>query len=124
MAARPFPEVKTIAAEFEIAGNRVRIRMLNFSSMDHHPIHFHGHTAWITGADGGRIPETAWMPTNNVLFGVDQVREFEFIANNPGDWMFHCHMFHHTMNHMVSGVGPPRSQRSGGRASQDGRHDA
>jgi FtsP/CotA-like multicopper oxidase with cupredoxin domain len=87
-------------------GNRVRIRMMNFSSMDHHPIHFHGHTAWITGTEGGRIPESAWIPTNNVLVGVGQVREFEFIANNPGDWMFHCHMFHHTMNHMVSGVGP------------------
>ena len=87
-------------------GNRVRIRMLNFSSMDHHPIHFHGHTAWITGTEAGRIPESAWIPTNNILVGVAQVREFEFIANNPGDWMFHCHMFHHTMNHMISGVGP------------------
>jgi manganese oxidase len=37
---------------------------------------------------------------------VAQVREFEFVANNPGDWPLHCHMFHHMMNHMVSGVGP------------------
>jgi FtsP/CotA-like multicopper oxidase with cupredoxin domain len=87
-------------------GHRVRIRILNFSTADHHPIHFHGHTGWITGADGGRIPETAWIPTNNILVGVAQVREVEFIANNPGDWVMHCHMFHHMMNHMVSGVGP------------------
>jgi manganese oxidase len=87
-------------------GNRVRIRVLNFSSMDHHPIHLHGHTFWITGTEGGRIPESAWIPGNNVLVGVAQVREFEFIANNPGDWPLHCHMFHHMMNHMVSGVGP------------------
>jgi FtsP/CotA-like multicopper oxidase with cupredoxin domain len=87
-------------------GNRVRIRVLNFSSMDHHPIHLHGHTFWVTGTEGGRIPESAWAPGNNVLVGVAQVREFEFIANNPGDWVMHCHMFHHMMNHMVSGVGP------------------
>jgi manganese oxidase len=87
-------------------GNRVRIRTLNFSAMDHHPIHLHGHTFWVTGTEGGRIPESAWIPGNNVLVGVAQVREFEFIANNPGDWMMHCHMFHHMMNHMVSGVGP------------------
>jgi hypothetical protein len=87
-------------------GNRVRIRVLNFSSMDHHPIHLHGHTFWVTGTEGGRIPESAWIPGNNVLVGVAQVREFEFIANNPGDWVMHCHMFHHMMNHMVSGVGP------------------
>jgi FtsP/CotA-like multicopper oxidase with cupredoxin domain len=87
-------------------GNRVRIRVLNFSSMDHHPIHLHGHTFWVTGTEGGRIPESAWIPGNTVLIGVAQVREFEFIANNPGDWPLHCHMFHHMMNHMVSGVGP------------------
>jgi FtsP/CotA-like multicopper oxidase with cupredoxin domain len=87
-------------------GNRVRIRILNFSTMDHHPIHLHGHTFWVTGTEGGRIPASAWIPGNNVLVGVAQVREVEFIANNPGDWVIHCHMFHHMMNHMVSGVGP------------------
>jgi len=87
-------------------GSRVRIRILNFSSMDHHPIHLHGHTFWVTGTEGGRIPESAWIPGNNILVGVAQVREVEFIANNPGDWPLHCHMFHHMMNHMVSGVGP------------------
>jgi FtsP/CotA-like multicopper oxidase with cupredoxin domain len=87
-------------------GHRVRIRILNFSTDDHHPIHLHGHTFWVTGTEGGRIPESAWIPGNNVQVGVAQVREFEFIANNPGDWVMHCHMFHHMMNHMVSGVGP------------------
>jgi hypothetical protein len=37
---------------------------------------------------------------------VAQARDVEFIANNPGDWIMHCHMFHHTMNHMVSMAGP------------------
>jgi FtsP/CotA-like multicopper oxidase with cupredoxin domain len=95
-------------------GNRVRIRVLNFSSMDHHPIHLHGHTFWVTGTEGGRIPESAWIPGNNVLVGVAQVREFEFVANNPGDWPLHCHMFHHMMNHMVSGVGPGSRDRARG----------
>jgi FtsP/CotA-like multicopper oxidase with cupredoxin domain len=87
-------------------GNRVRIRILNFSTDDHHPIHLHGHTFWVTGTEGGRVPESAWIPGNNVLVAVAQVREFEFVADNPGDWVMHCHMFHHMMNHMVSGVGP------------------
>ncbi|MGE3806585.1 MAG: multicopper oxidase family protein [Gemmataceae bacterium] len=87
-------------------GHRVRIRFINFSTFDHHPFHLHGHTWWITGTEGGRIPEPAWIPGNEVLVGVAQVRECEFIANNPGDWVQHCHMFHHMMNHMVSGVGP------------------
>jgi FtsP/CotA-like multicopper oxidase with cupredoxin domain len=87
-------------------GDRVRIRIVNFSTDDHHPIHLHGHTFWVTGTEGGRIPESAWIPGNNVLVGVAQAREVEFVANNPGDWVMHCHMFHHMMNHMVPGVGP------------------
>jgi FtsP/CotA-like multicopper oxidase with cupredoxin domain len=87
-------------------GERVRLRLVNFSTADHHPIHLHGHTWWVTGTEGGRIPESGWIPGNNVLVGVAQARDVEFIANNPGDWVMHCHMFHHTMNHMVSMAGP------------------
>ena len=89
-------------------GSRVRVRLMNLSAMDHHPIHFHGHTWWNTGTEGGRIPESAWMPGNTQLVGVAQVRDMEFIANNVGDWIFHCHIPHHMMNHMTSMAGPSR----------------
>jgi FtsP/CotA-like multicopper oxidase with cupredoxin domain len=94
-------------------GSRVRIRLVNMSPIDHHPMHLHGHTFWITGTEAGRIPETAWIPSNNVLVGVAQAREVEFIANNPGDWVLHCHMFHHMMNHMTVMVGPMALQMGG-----------
>lgn len=87
-------------------GERVRLRFINFSTLHQHPMHLHGHTFWITGTEGGRIPDSAWIPSNNVVVGVAQSRDVEFIANNPGDWVLHCHMFHHMMNHMVSQVGP------------------
>lgn len=87
-------------------GERVRIRFVNFSAIDHHPFHLHGVTFWVTGTEGGRIPPTAWIPANTVLVGVAQVREVEFVANNVGDWPLHCHMFHHMMNFMSSMVGP------------------
>ena len=87
-------------------GERVRIRIMNFSPMQHHPIHIHGHTFWITGHEGARCPQSAWVPRNTELIGIAQATDFEFIANNPGDWMFHCHMVHHMMNHMVRQVGP------------------
>ena len=89
-------------------GSRVRIRLMNLSAMDHHPIHFHGHTWWNTGTEGGRIPESAWIPGNTQLVGVAQTRDMEFIANNVGDWIFHCHIPHHMMNHMTSMSGPSR----------------
>lgn len=86
-------------------GDRVRIRMINLG-MDHHPIHLHGHTFWRTGTEGGRVPQTAWLPGNTELVAVAQARDIEFIANNPGDWMFHCHLPHHMMNQMSSNAGP------------------
>ena len=86
-------------------GERVRIRFVNLG-MDHHPMHVHGHTFYVTGTEGGRIPETAWWPGNTVLVGVAQARDVEFVADNPGDWMLHCHLPHHMMNQMASQVGP------------------
>ncbi|MDQ1452474.1 MAG: manganese oxidase [Acidobacteriaceae bacterium] len=94
-------------------GSRVRIRLVNLG-MDHHPMHLHGHTFYITGTEGGRIPETAWWPGNTVLVGVAQSRDIEFVANNPGDWMLHCHLPHHNMNQMSSTVG--RMTRTGAMA--------
>jgi FtsP/CotA-like multicopper oxidase with cupredoxin domain len=93
-------------------GDRVRLRFVNLG-MDHHPIHLHGHQWYVTGTEGGRIPETAWYPNNTVLVGVAQARDVEFVANNPGDWMLHCHLPHHMMNHMVSMVGPIAEMGSG-----------
>ena len=86
-------------------GDRVRIRIVNLG-MDHHPIHLHGNTFHVTGTEAGRVPEAAWTPANTVLVGVAQARDIEFEANNPGDWMLHCHMPHHMMNQMASMVGP------------------
>ena len=86
-------------------GERVRIRIVNLG-MDHHPIHLHGHQFYVTGTEGGRIPESCWYPGNTVIVGVAQARDVEFVAQYEGDWMLHCHLPHHMMNQMVSMVGP------------------
>jgi FtsP/CotA-like multicopper oxidase with cupredoxin domain len=85
---------------------RVRIRVGNLS-MWNHPIHFHGHKFWVTGGDGGRWPKSAWRSEVTELVSVGQMRDFEFVADNPGDWAFHCHMAHHTMNAMGHAVPNP-----------------
>jgi FtsP/CotA-like multicopper oxidase with cupredoxin domain len=80
------------------SGQRVRIRVGNLS-MWNHPIHLHGHRFFVTGSDGGRWPEAQWRSEVTEIVGVGQVRDIEFDAV-PGDWAFHCHMSHHTMNAM------------------------
>ncbi|MGC2767642.1 MAG: multicopper oxidase domain-containing protein, partial [Candidatus Acidiferrum sp.] len=91
-------------------GDRVRLRLINLG-MDHHPIHLHGHQFVVTGTEGGRQPKATWGLNNTVLVGVAQARAVEFVANNPGNWMLHCHMPHHMMNQMASTAGPMTRQR-------------
>jgi manganese oxidase len=98
-------------------GERVRIRLVNLG-MDHHPIHLHGAQFYVTGTEGGRIPESGWFPGNTVIVGVAQARDIEFEVKYAGDWMLHCHMPHHMMNQMVSMVGP--MAMSHGSGSQTG----
>ena len=86
-------------------GDRARLRFINLG-MDHHPMHLHGHQFVVTGTEGGRQPKATWGPNNTVLVGVAQARTVEFVANNPGNWMIHCHLPHHMMNQMSSTVGP------------------
>ena len=85
-------------------GQRVRIRLGNLGATDHHPFHIHGHAFRVTGTDAGRVPESAWVPAATVLVPVGSTRDIEFVADAPGDWPFHCHMTHHTMNQMGHGL--------------------
>jgi FtsP/CotA-like multicopper oxidase with cupredoxin domain len=84
-------------------GDRLRIRIANLT-MDSHPIHIHGHRFFVTGTDAGPLQQSAWIPENTVNVPVGATRDIELIADNPGDWAFHCHKSHHTMNQMGHGL--------------------
>ncbi|HET9484835.1 MAG TPA: copper oxidase, partial [Xanthomonadales bacterium] len=93
--SKVFPAIENMVAR---TGDRVRVRIGNLS-MWNHPIHMHGVQFHVTGGDGGRLPRAQWRPEVTELVGVGQTRDLEFVAV-PGDWAFHCHMSHHTMNAM------------------------
>jgi hypothetical protein len=80
-------------------GDKVRIRVGNLT-MTNHPIHLHGHEFYMSGTDGGPTPKSArWMEVTTDI-AVGQMRDIEFLADEEGDWAFHCHKSHHTMNAM------------------------
>ncbi len=95
--AKAFPATEALVAK---RGDRVRIRLVNLSAMDHHPIHLHGHSFWVAQTDGGVISPSARWPESSVLVSVGQSRTMDFVADNPGDWAVHCHITHHVMNQM------------------------
>ena len=98
--SRVFPGIDPMVARL---GERVRIRIGNLS-MTNHPIHLHGYEFAVTGTDGGWLRESVRWPEVTTDVGVGQMRAIEFVADEPGDWAFHCHKSHHTMNAMGHGV--------------------
>ncbi len=94
--SKVFPAIEPMVVR---TGQRVRIRMANLS-MHEHPMHIHGFRMRVTGTDGGPIQESAQWSEVTTLIPVGATRDVEFVADAPGDWAFHCHKSHHTMNAM------------------------
>jgi len=59
----------------------------------HHPIHLHGHSFRVLSRNGAATPHREWLDT--VLLAPRERAEIAFVADNPGDWMFHCHVLGH-----------------------------
>ena len=94
--SRVFPGIDPMVVR---QGDKVRVRVGNLT-MTNHPIHMHGHEFEVTGTDGGWTrPESRW-PEVTTDVAVGQMRAVEFMATDLGDWAFHCHKSHHTMNAM------------------------
>lgn len=94
---RSFPGTESLVAK---KGDKVRIRLGNLSTMSHHSIHLHGTTFKVVATDGGQIPEAGQWPEITVIMPTGSTRTIEFTANEPGDWVMHCHMLHHVMTQM------------------------
>lgn len=76
-------------------GERVRFEMQNRSMMAH-PVHLHGHSFQVNN-DGEHGP---FKDTVLVEPHMGQI-SFDFVANNPGEWFFHCHNAYHMESGMA-----------------------
>jgi FtsP/CotA-like multicopper oxidase with cupredoxin domain len=64
----------------------------------HHPIHLHGHVFQVlSGRQAGTSGDT-------VLIDPRSRAEIAFVADNPGDWMLHCHVLEHQASGMMATV--------------------
>lgn len=83
-------------------GDKILVTMKNVGSSDH-PMHLHGHFFQVLSKDNIPFSGSPIMKdTLNVKPKETYVVAFE--ADNPGDWMFHCHDLHHAAAGMVSEV--------------------
>jgi FtsP/CotA-like multicopper oxidase with cupredoxin domain len=67
-------------------GERLRLRIAN-DTMMFHPIHLHGHTFQVVGAGSARKDTVNVLPMSTT--------EIDVQADNPGQWMLHCHNTYH-----------------------------
>ncbi len=80
-------------------GRTYLLRFKNATKVDH-PMHLHGHTFKMVRRNGIPFPRSMYRDTFTV-FGGDTV-EVAFVADNPGDWMIHCHRGMHQHGGMMS----------------------
>jgi FtsP/CotA-like multicopper oxidase with cupredoxin domain len=58
-----------------------------------HPIHLHGHAFRLLRQGGREVAQRPWLDT--VLLAPQEEATVAFVADNPGDWMLHCHVLEH-----------------------------
>lgn len=76
-------------------GQRVLLRLINVGSLAH-PMHLHGHDYRVVAKDGNPIAQPMLFNTINIAPG--ETYDAAFSANNPGSWLFHCHILPHAEN--------------------------
>jgi FtsP/CotA-like multicopper oxidase with cupredoxin domain len=91
-----FPHIPSIRVN---EGNRVRLTVVN-RGLDTHPMHVHGHHVLVVERDGARSSGAPlWLDTFDVQPG--EVWVVEFVADNPGIWLDHCHNLDHAAEGMM-----------------------
>jgi FtsP/CotA-like multicopper oxidase with cupredoxin domain len=67
-----------------------------------HPVHLHGFAFRVLSRNGRPPPRPEWRDTILVMAG--ERAEIGFVADNPGDWMLHCHIAEHMDGGMMNVV--------------------
>jgi FtsP/CotA-like multicopper oxidase with cupredoxin domain len=91
-------------------GEVVRLHIVN-DTPEYHPMHLHGHTMSVLDRDG-RPASGSPVRVDTVLVGPHETMDVAFLADNPGLWMFHCHVLLHaafglTMSIDYAGISTP-----------------
>lgn len=66
-----------------------------------HPIHLHGMTFKVISSNRKRIDP--WF-TDTYLLGKNETARIAFVADNPGVWMFHCHVIDHMETGLMAAI--------------------
>jgi FtsP/CotA-like multicopper oxidase with cupredoxin domain len=95
---KAYPDTETIHMR---VGERLRVRFLGTHNSFVHPMHIHGGPFRIVQTDGEPVPPAAQLLKDTVNVGPGERYDVIWEANEPGKWLLHCHIPHHTTNNNV-----------------------
>lgn len=98
MNGKAYPATDTIHMK---VGQKILLRLVGSHTSFTHPIHTHGGPFKIVATDGNPVPETAQIEKDTV--GVAPAERYDVVwtAHEPGKWLLHRHIPHHTTNNNV-----------------------
>ncbi len=102
-------------------GDSTRFRVVNTIPFGH-PMHLHGFYYRIEESNNKPVPAAEQTLTNTDMVQGGTSEVFSFLANTPGNWVFHCHFAFH-VDETSSLVGAPRDSAEAAalaHASHDG----
>jgi FtsP/CotA-like multicopper oxidase with cupredoxin domain len=99
---KAYPETETVHIR---VGQRLLVRFIGSSSAFIHPMHIHGGPFTVIATDGVAISEAARYEKDTVNVGPGERYDVIWTAREPGKWLLHCHINHHTTNDNVEEQG-------------------
>jgi len=99
---KAYPSTDTINMK---VGQKIRIRFIGSNNNFIHPMHIHGGPFTIIATDGNIVPESVRIEKDTVNVGPGERYDVLWTAREPGKWLIHCHIPHHTTNNNVEEQG-------------------
>lgn len=99
---KAYPATDTIRMR---VGETIKFRIIGTNNNFIHPMHMHGGPFTVVARDGVVLSPAARFQADVVNVGPGQRYDVIWPAREPGKWIFHCHIPHHTLNNNVEEKG-------------------
>ena len=95
---KAYPATETIDMK---VGETLRVRFIGSNTVGIHPMHIHGGPFTVVARDGESLAEDQQFKADTINIGPGQRYDVIWEALEPGKWLIHCHINHHTTNNNV-----------------------
>jgi FtsP/CotA-like multicopper oxidase with cupredoxin domain len=92
---RAYPSTETVHMK---VGETLKVRFIGTNNGFIHPMHIHGGPFQVVARDGETLAPSARYLADTVNVAPGQRYDVIWTAREPGNWLIHCHIPHHTTN--------------------------